>query len=106
MYRSDDGGSSWRLVNDTYDLRHRSFYYNYVWADPVDPDVVYSAAEDLMRQFDARPHLGKHCHSFDSIALERLHGEHFARFVQLAQEHDPEHKFVNQFTQRLFGLGE
>ena len=59
-----------------------------------------------MKQIDARPHLGKYCHSFDKFDFKRLHGEHFARFVQLAEEHDPEHKFVNQFTQGLFGPGE
>jgi hypothetical protein len=69
-------------------------------------EKFYSAAENLMKQINARPHLGKHCHSFDSVDFERLHDEHFARFVQLAEEHDPEHKFVNHFTQRLFGLGE
>jgi hypothetical protein len=71
-----------------------------------DFEKLYSAAEDLMKQFDARPHLGKFCYSCDRFDLEQLHGEHFARFRQLAEEHDPEHKFVNPFTQRLFGLGE
>ncbi len=69
-------------------------------------EKLYSAAENLMKEIGARPHLGKSCRSFDSTSFGPLHGEHFARFRQLAEEHDPEHKFVNPFTQRLFGLGE
>jgi len=65
-------------------------------------EKLYAAAEELMKQMDARPHLGKHCHSFNSFDFVRLHGEHFVRFQQLAEEHDPENKFVNHFTQRLF----
>ncbi len=69
-------------------------------------EKLYEAAGELMKQIDARPHLGKHCNSINSFDFGRLYGEHFARFRQLAEEHDPEHKFVNQFTQQLFGLGE
>ncbi len=35
--------------------------------------------------------------------MERLHGEHFRKFRQLMRDHDPEGKFANGFTRRLFG---
>ncbi|MDH4066596.1 MAG: glycosyl hydrolase, partial [Acidobacteriota bacterium] len=41
LYRSDDAGASWRLVNPSRDLWQRSFYFNRVVADPVDADTVY-----------------------------------------------------------------
>jgi hypothetical protein len=41
----------------------------------------------------------------DRQDLERLHGEHFARFRQLVEQHDPEGKFANDFTRRLFASG-
>lgn len=80
------------------------------WIDLVCNDSdgfekYYAAAQKLMKEIGARPHLGKFCQDLDRGDLERLHGEHFSRFRQLAEEHDPEGKFVNQFTQRLFGLG-
>ena len=39
---------------------------------------------------------------FSRNDLERLHGESFIRFQQLVEQHDPEGKFANDFTRRLF----
>ena len=41
LYRSDDGGETWKQVSDNRDLIHRPWYYCHVFADPVDPDTVY-----------------------------------------------------------------
>src|SRR5262245_36267109 len=41
LYRSDDAGSSWRLVNPNRDLWQRAFYFNRVVADPRDANTVY-----------------------------------------------------------------
>lgn len=38
LYRSDDGGETWRMVND---YNSRPFYYSEVAVDPADPDRVY-----------------------------------------------------------------
>lgn len=38
IFRSDDGGESWRKVND---LVPRPFYYGQIRVDPNNPDVVY-----------------------------------------------------------------
>jgi len=32
----------------------------------------------------------------------KMHGEHFAKFIDLANRHDPERKFANEFTRRMF----
>ncbi len=41
VFRSNDGGKTWRRVNDDRNLRQRAWYYNHIMADPKDPDVVY-----------------------------------------------------------------
>jgi hypothetical protein len=33
----------------------------------------------------------------------RVHGENVRRFLELVDEHDPDGKFTNGFTRRLFG---
>ena len=62
----------------------------------------YAAAEELMRELAARPHLGKFCERLGRDDMARLHGSDFERFLELVQEHDPERKFANAFTRRLF----
>ena len=41
LFRSDDGGESWELINDERRIRQRAFYYTHVFADHHDEDVVY-----------------------------------------------------------------
>ena len=41
LYRSDDGGENWSLVNSDRSLRQRAWYYTRVYADTKDVDVVY-----------------------------------------------------------------
>ncbi len=81
----------------------RSTWIDLVCNDSDGFESYYTAAEELIRTIGARPHLGKYCEIIGSQDLERLHGEHFNRFRQLVQQHDPEGKFANDFTRRLFG---
>ncbi len=41
VYRSDDAGASWTLINKQASLISRPFYYTYIDADPKNADVVY-----------------------------------------------------------------
>ncbi|MEC9302509.1 MAG: hypothetical protein VYA90_06250, partial [Acidobacteriota bacterium] len=44
IYRSEDGGESWAYVNRFY---NRPFYYNHLWLDPNDDEVVYSLTSSM-----------------------------------------------------------
>lgn len=41
LYRSEDGGATWALVNDDRNLRQRAWYYTRVYADTQDENTVY-----------------------------------------------------------------
>ncbi len=41
VLRSEDGGKTWKRINDSRALRQRAWYYTRIYADPQDEDVVY-----------------------------------------------------------------
>lgn len=41
IFRSEDGGITWKQTNSERKLRQRAFYYNRIYADPKDEQVVY-----------------------------------------------------------------
>lgn len=53
LYRSEDAGKSWTLVNETWTIRARAWYYIKVFADPQNPDVVWVTNAPLMKSIDA-----------------------------------------------------
>ncbi|MCU0624083.1 MAG: glycosyl hydrolase, partial [Gemmatimonadaceae bacterium] len=52
LWRSDDAGATWTLVNTTVALLNRPFYYTNVDADPTNADVVYVNNEGFFRSID------------------------------------------------------
>ncbi|MEA3247178.1 MAG: glycosyl hydrolase [Gemmatimonadota bacterium] len=52
LFRSDDAGRTWALVNDSRNIRQRAFYYTHVHADPKNADVVYMQNTSLYRSTD------------------------------------------------------
>ena len=52
LYRSDDAGATWALVNATPGLVQRPFYYTTLGADPTNADVVYAGAEGFYKSVD------------------------------------------------------
>jgi hypothetical protein len=81
----------------------RSTWIDLVCNDARGFERFYSAAEEAIKEVGARPHLGKFCESLGKADLARLHGEYFTLFLELVDEYDPERKFANAFTRRLFG---
>jgi len=41
VYRSEDGGKTWKQINSERKLRQRAWYYSRIYADSKDEDVVY-----------------------------------------------------------------
>ncbi|MEO7456057.1 MAG: hypothetical protein ABIY52_07325 [Gemmatimonadaceae bacterium] len=52
LYRSDDAGEHFTLVNTTPGIITRPFYYDNVDADPSNADVVYAGAESFYKSAD------------------------------------------------------
>ncbi|MBI4538919.1 MAG: glycosyl hydrolase [Gemmatimonadetes bacterium] len=52
VFRSDDGGATWRLVSDKADLTQRPSYYHHIFADPKDANTVYVLNTGLWKSTD------------------------------------------------------
>ena len=52
LYRSDDGGNTWSLVNTDSRLTSRGWYFNSITIDPENPDVLYIPNVALYRTED------------------------------------------------------
>ncbi len=52
LYRSDDAGAHWRLVNGDGKLTTRPFYYDTLGVDPNNPDVIWIGDEAWMKSTD------------------------------------------------------
>lgn len=52
VYRSDDGGLSFRHVSDEPNTYVRAWYYMHITADPVDPDEVWVMNGVLIKSID------------------------------------------------------
>jgi photosystem II stability/assembly factor-like uncharacterized protein len=68
LFRSDDGGDTWKLVNPHRGLRQRAWYYSTLTVDPTNPDVVWFPQVPLLKTIDGGktlvrvkgPHHGDH----------------------------------------------
>ena len=52
LYRSDDAGATWALVNGAQNLWTRPFYYTTLGVDPTNPDVVWVGNEGWFKSTD------------------------------------------------------
>src|ERR1700688_2034064 len=52
LYRSDDRGEHWALINPDHRFRQRAWYFTHVWADPKNANTLYIANTGLFRSTD------------------------------------------------------
>ena len=52
LYRSDNGGKSFKLINSDRVLIARSWYYIHVFADPADENIVYVLNAPMLKSTD------------------------------------------------------
>jgi FAD/FMN-containing dehydrogenase len=81
----------------------RSTWIDLICNDSRGFEKYYAAAEEVIKEIGGRPHLGKYCRSFTKDDLAQIHKEHFDKFLELMKRYDPDNKFANDFTRRLFG---
>lgn len=72
LYRSEDGGDHWTLVDDDHRFRQRAWYFTHVFADPKSVDTVYVLNTGMFRSTDG----GK-----TFTLLPAPHGDHHALWI-------------------------
>jgi len=73
LFRSDDRGNSWQMVNDDPTINFRPFYYSDIHVDPTNPLRVYSLSGGLVVSEDGG-------HEFSQIG-RGVHGDHQALWI-------------------------
>lgn len=76
LYRSDDAGATWQLVNGNRDLWQRAFYFLRITTDPKDLDIVYSLNFDFLKSTDGGRTFAR---------LASPHGDHHDLWIDPAQ---------------------
>ncbi|MGH8162041.1 MAG: WD40/YVTN/BNR-like repeat-containing protein, partial [Gammaproteobacteria bacterium] len=72
VYRSDDDGADWKLMNDQQRLWGRGWYFGRIAVDPKNPDVVYVPNTSLYRSTDGGEDFTPIKGSPDGDDLQRL----------------------------------
>jgi photosystem II stability/assembly factor-like uncharacterized protein len=52
LYRSDNGGETWKLLTQNADLKQRPWYFSEIVADPTDPNTIYVLNVNFWRSRD------------------------------------------------------
>ena len=52
LYRSDDYGETWEHVNDDPEMTVRPHYYNHIFGDPGNPEVIYNLNQPFWKSID------------------------------------------------------
>jgi len=76
IYRSDDGGDSWQLLNPDHKFTQRAWYFHHIFADPKNVDTVYVLNTAVYRSTD-----GGHTFNF----VRSPHGDNHGLWI------DPTH---------------
>lgn len=75
LYRSDNGGVNWTMVNKSNDIGNRPFYYFDIYVDPKNENRLYSIFTNVHRSEDG----GK---SFENIIARNLiHVDNHAMYI-------------------------
>jgi photosystem II stability/assembly factor-like uncharacterized protein len=78
LFRSDNAGQSWKLINNSMDITQRAFYYMTVFVDPKDPDTIYL------------PNVGVYVSHNGGKKLTELHPPHGDNHVLWINPNDPQ----------------
>jgi len=76
LFRSEDYGETWDMINDDRNLNFRPFYYSDVFVDPSDENTLYTLSGGLSKSTDG----GR---TFDRIG-RGVHGDHQSFWIDPA----------------------
>ena len=91
LYRSDDGGESWKLINDNPRFtNNRPFYFQELAVDPADANRLYNIYQPLSLSYDG----GKTFDPVPMIPADETKGVHADFHAFWVNPNDPKHFII------------
>ncbi|HET9402160.1 MAG TPA: hypothetical protein VFO34_14540 [Candidatus Acidoferrales bacterium] len=73
IFRSDDAGKSWKLLNGSFEMHSRQYYYGHIFADPQQVDTVYTfTSKDFYKSTDGGKSWGR---------IQTPHGDYHSLWI-------------------------
>ena len=72
LWRSEDAGETWKLINETRVIQSRAWYYNRVTADPGDENTLYILNVPMVKSIDGGKTFAR---------LETAHGDYHDHWI-------------------------
>lgn len=73
IFRSDDAGKTWKLLNGSFEMHSRQYYYGHIFADPQQVDTVYTfTSKDFYKSTDGAKTWGR---------IQTPHGDYHSLWI-------------------------
>ncbi len=81
LYKSEDGGFKWKMINNKADIGNRPFYYSEIYVDPQNENRVYSVFTFVNVSEDGGKNFKQLMNAYGREVTNGVHPDHHALWI-------------------------
>lgn len=81
LYKSEDGGFKWKMINNKADIGNRPFYYSEIYVDPQNENRVYSVFTYVNVSEDGGKNFKQLMNAYGGEVTNGVHPDHHALWI-------------------------